>query len=150
MIWGLLFTTMTIYKLRNDKKSNSNQKDSNLSLLIDISGSFGDSGIWTIQNDILTISGQDTVGPCNNLESCPYKEYSDSVISIIIENDVTTLSDNVFNDFTLLQSVTLPESVKYIGTSAFSNCQNLQSITIPDAVFLSVQVHFHTVLACNQ
>lgn len=128
MIWGLLFMTMTIYKLRNDKKSNANQKDSNLTLLLDISGTFGNSGIWTIQNDILTISGQETVGPCNDLESCPYKEYSDSVISIIIENDATTLSNNVFNDFTLLQSVTLPESIMYIGNSAFNNSQNLQNL----------------------
>ena len=47
---------------------------------------------------------------------------------------VTRISDNAFKDCSGLTSVTIPNSVIYIGYSAFSGCSSLTSITIPDSV----------------
>lgn len=87
---------------------------------------------------------QSKVGPCGDLTACPYKEYSNSVKKVIIENDVTTLSNNVFNEFEQLESVDLAESVIYIGDNAFSNCPKLVSINLPENVFfLSANAFYH-------
>ncbi len=50
------------------------------------------------------------------------------VKSIIIPYGITSVSG--FGDCTLLEGITLPDSVTVIGESAFSNCTSLSSITL--------------------
>lgn len=52
---------------------------------------------------------------------------------------VTAIADNGFNvDFystrSKIKSITIPDTIKKIGSSAFANCDNLTSVTIPDNV----------------
>lgn len=52
---------------------------------------------------------------------------------------VTAIADNGFNvDFystrSKIKSITIPDTIKKIGSSAFANCDNLTSATIPDSV----------------
>ena len=54
--------------------------------------------------------------------------------TIIIENGVTEIGNQVFSGCKSLESVTIPDSVTSIGPYAFANCTALKSITIPDAV----------------
>ena len=65
-------------------------------------------------------------------ENTPW--YISGCSMIIIEDGVTNIGNNAFNDCYSLQSVTIPDSVTTIGYSAFESCKNLQSVTIPDSV----------------
>lgn len=51
------------------------------------------------------------------------------VTSLSIPNNVTTISDSAFRNFTELMSVTIPSSVTSIGEQAFAGCSNLATIS---------------------
>ena len=95
------------------------------------SGTCGNNVTWTLDdNGTLTISG---TGEMEN-----YRFYSlfynSNIKSVIIENGVTSIGDDVFESCISLTSVTIGNSVTSIGNSAFCDCSGLTSITIPDSV----------------
>jgi len=47
---------------------------------------------------------------------------------------VTRIADNGFEEYENLKKITIPDSVRSIGSSAFSECTGLTSITIPNSV----------------
>ncbi|MCH5307767.1 MAG: leucine-rich repeat domain-containing protein [Prevotella sp.] len=47
---------------------------------------------------------------------------------------VTSINENAFRDNRNLISVTIPNSLTYIGDWAFQNCENLPTLTIPNSV----------------
>ena len=51
-----------------------------------------------------------------------------------LNNNVTSIGDNTFQNCYSLQSINIPSNVTSIGSSAFQNCYSLQSITIPSSV----------------
>ena len=51
-----------------------------------------------------------------------------------LNNNVTSIGINAFNNCYSLQSITIPSGVTSIGNNAFYNCSSLQSITIPESV----------------
>ncbi len=69
-----------------------------------------------------------------------YSPYLDSVIiPAIVENNntiyrITAIGDSAFLNCSMLNAITIPNSVTSIGNLAFYNCSNLTEITIPDAV----------------
>ena len=76
----------------------------------------------------LIISGTGAMG---NFAVSSYNSY---VRTIIIEDGVTNIGEQVFSDCSNLTSITIPESVTSIGYRAFSNCSSLTSINIPESV----------------
>ena len=65
----------------------------------------------------------------------PENALSDSdLVSIVIPDSVTTISDSAFDDCDLLTDITIPPSVTSIGKKAFHHCVSMTSITIPDRV----------------
>ncbi len=52
---------------------------------------------------------------------------------ITLRNDTVGISDNTFHH-TAIKSITIPDSLKTIGSGAFVGCNKLQSISIPDGV----------------
>jgi len=87
---------------------------------------------WKLKDGTLTISGK---GPMPNLKgyNSPWKG---PIISVIINDGVTTIGDYVFFEHNNLVSVSIPNTVTYIGSSAFKRCNNLYMITIPENVML--------------
>ena len=47
---------------------------------------------------------------------------------------ITSITANMFQDWTRLESIELPESIKSIGNNAFQNCYSLASLVIPESV----------------
>ena len=81
----------------------------------------------------LTLSGQGVLRPCADLAySTGFGMYD--VRSVVIQEGITSISDDVFASYYNLQSVKMPKGLLSIGDSAFSDCQGLSSIIIPESV----------------
>ena len=85
-------------------------------------------GTWIIAGETLTVSGS---GECPSFQNNAYK---DGVLSVIISDSVTSISDRAFYGFTSLTSVSIPESVTSIGSGVFENCISLTGVDIPGSV----------------
>jgi len=57
-----------------------------------------------------------------------------SLVSIILPDEITEIGSRAFCGCSNLKSIFLPEGVTKIGDQAFQNCQSLESIKIPDTV----------------
>ncbi len=64
----------------------------------------------------------------------PWREWSDTVRRVEIDEGVTTVSDFAFEGFTQLVSVVLPEGLEQIGSMAFNGCTALQSVVLPESL----------------
>ncbi len=94
------------------------------------SGITGDC-TWTLDGSHLTISGYGAMADYDEVDPWPWGV---SITSLTIEDGVTAIGDNAFNNCRSLTSVTIGNSVTIIGESAFSNCRLIQKINIPDSV----------------
>ena len=61
-------------------------------------------------------------------------ENCDSLVSVTIGPNVTSIGNRAFYSCNSLSSVTIGDSVTSIGSSAFYSCGSLSSVTIPDSV----------------
>ena len=94
------------------------------------SGTTGDC-TWTLDNGHLTISGEGAMGDYTTSDAAPWGK---SVMSVTIENGVTTIGVLAFYQCSALTSVVIPESVMVIKTCAFTYCIALTSVVIPEGV----------------
>ena len=62
-----------------------------------------------------------------------YQRYANMTDAVIISEGITGIGEYAFSHFKL-KSVSIPNSVTYIGGSAFYWCENLYAITIPNGV----------------
>ena len=101
------------------------------------SGTCGNNLTWTLKDKVLTISGTGAMDNFN-MNGKPWQDPSygqaiNSIEKVIIKEGVTTIGSHAFSNFTDLEEITLPRSLKSIGNSAFY-LSNLTTITIPDGV----------------
>ncbi len=92
-----------------------------------LTGKYGDA--------TLHISGTGAMDDFSNYVS-PWLEYSkdDAITTIVIEEGITRLGQNAFENTFALTSVSIPDTVTSIGWWAFMNCNKLEHITIPAGV----------------
>ncbi|MCI7369070.1 MAG: leucine-rich repeat protein [Firmicutes bacterium] len=105
------------------------------------SGTCGDNLTWTLQDGVLNISGTGDMEDYlthrfdgKEITTAPWREYYDTIKSVVIEAGVTSIGNWAFSWCSSLTSVTIPESVTSIGMSAFNCCNSLTGVTIPDGV----------------
>lgn len=58
-------------------------------------------------------------------------EFKNRITSITIPDSIKTIGSNAFNGFNSITEITIPNGVTRIGEGAFSGCSSLESITIP-------------------
>ena len=70
------------------------------------------------------------------VQAVPY--YGDVHVKVALDlsgvTNLTAIEDWAFTSYSILTSVTIPDSVTSIGDYAFHNCSSLTSVTIPDSV----------------
>ena len=97
------------------------------------SGTCGENLTWRLDGDyVLTITG---TGPMADYESAyeqPWHNYCDSIVSVVIEEGVTSVGTNVFGSDYVINSVTIPTSVTSIGMDALKFCGNLKGIWVDE------------------
>ena len=101
------------------------------------SGDCGASGSnlkWSMNTStgVLEISGSGAMENYQMYEE-PWREYIDSIKTVIIGDNVTSIGTYAFYDYRSITSVTLGKGVTSIGKSAFWGSK-LTSITIPASV----------------
>jgi hypothetical protein len=59
----------------------------------------------------------------------PWAAYADQIVCVVIEEGVTSIADNAFEECVKLEEVTVAATVEVVGESAFAKCENLEEIT---------------------
>lgn len=99
------------------------------------SGICGDNLTWTLDSDgLLTISGTGKMSDYSSSGETPWYYNRDDIISVIIENGITSIGNSAFDCCGSLTSIKISDSVTSIGSYAFYNCISLPSVDIPDSV----------------
>ena len=100
------------------------------------SGTCGENLTWSLNsNGVLSIKGtgeMDNYAAWDN--NAPWKSQSENIISVIIENGVTSIGDFAFSDCSNLVDIDIADSVTSIGEEPFGYCSSLKKISIPDSV----------------
>lgn len=93
----------------------------------------GDDLTWEVSGKTLTISGS---GSMDDYPSggAPWREYRNTVESIVLSGSVSRIGSEAFADFDVLTSVDFGTSLVEIGRAAFFSCDSLTVISLP-AVF---------------
>ena len=98
------------------------------------SGTSGENLTWTLDSDgLLIISGTGAMEDYYG-KSGPWCWASFPILSVVVEEGITSIGSSAFIGCDKIRSVTLPSSVTTIGSSAFEDCYRLSSITIPGGV----------------
>lgn len=85
----------------------------------------------------LTISGTGRMKNWSNevsAEKPGWYKYREDILSVVVEEDVTSLGGMAFYECTKLNSVNIPNTVTKIWNMAFYNCISLTSVSIPNSV----------------
>ena len=99
-------------------------------------GAQGDNLTWVLTDDgTLTISGSGGMEDYASFSTAPwYYDLRTKILSVVVEDGVTSIGDYAFYYCKSLTSVTIPEGVTSIGINAFFVCSSLTSVTIPEGV----------------
>lgn len=96
---------------------------------------------WSVENSVLTISkAADATGAMKDYntmypgEEPPWFWHFNSIKSVVIEEDVTSIGSYAFYGIGYTTSVTIPSTVTSIGDYAFAHNIYLPAITIPASV----------------
>ena len=98
-------------------------------------GKCGADLVWSLdENGTLTITGTGAMDDWSDTSKRPWLSYVDSIKSVVVEEDVTTVGAYAFMGCDSLVNVTLPKSLKEIAYCAFQSCNNIGKINIPEGV----------------
>ncbi|MBQ8893500.1 MAG: leucine-rich repeat protein [Clostridia bacterium] len=103
------------------------------------SGNCGSTASYTFdaKTGLLTISGTGAV------TQNPWLSYIDLIDAIMIEEGITSISvGGAFAGADLLKTVTLPDSLTYLGNSAITDCPQLETVHIPAGLTTLLQSNF--------
>ena len=98
-------------------------------------GSFSDNLTWKLTDDgTLTISGNGTMRDYNFIQGTvpPWIWERGRIKTVVIEEGVTNIGREAFDDCENLTSVSIPSTVTRIGSAAFQFCKKLTSVYIAD------------------
>ena len=76
---------------------------------------------------------EDDLNSLTSIRHYMFENYT-SLTSVTIPNSVTSIGNWAFSNCNSLTSVTIPNSVTSIGDAAFDGCTSLTSVTIPNSV----------------
>lgn len=96
-------------------------------------GTCGDNLKWELSDaGVLTISGTGEMS--FEWGGVSWKNYSQDIKSVVIEEGVISIARYAFSDCTALTSVTIPASVTSVEGNAFSGCTALADVVIPSSI----------------
>ena len=111
-------------------------------------GSCGDNVIYSLNTEtgVLTISGTGDMADYSLDNDSPFRQNSNIIKSVTIENGVTSIGNYSFSGCTNLINITIPDSVTSIGESAFDGCTSLVSVTLSKSI---TTIEYSTFFGCS-
>ena len=98
------------------------------------SGAWGDNTTWTLDAfGKLTISGTGDMANAGSDRDYPWYDYRTQILSLVIEEGVTTVGNYAFMSSSNLSAVELPDGLTRIGDCAFMG-RPISNIEIPQSV----------------
>lgn len=101
-----------------------------VSALASQSGTSGGNITWTLEGGVLTLSGSGAMTNYEESNMAPWYENRDEILSVVIEDGITTIGKLAFYECAEIQSITLPDSITSIGEMAFAGCIGLQRVNL--------------------
>ncbi|MBR5846853.1 MAG: leucine-rich repeat protein [Bacteroidaceae bacterium] len=101
------------------------------------SGACGENLSWRLYHTgLLKISGTGEMAnySTSSSQKAPWDSYKASIVSVKIEDGVTTVGSYAFYEHTALTNIEFPKGIVSIGASAFARCTAFSSFTIPDGI----------------
>ena len=128
--------------INGDVKSDFSPAQSISLTVSEYAGECGSRATWRLTDDgVLTISGKDGIYNYGWYEEddvyhpAPWAEEGmPAVKKLVVNSGITYIGDSAFEGLDQLVSVSLPDTMEYIGWSAFSDCASLTSIVIPEGI----------------
>lgn len=118
-----------VYKDRQGKEETTVEAETLPVLGILASGACGENLTWELDDGgTLTVEGSGEMEE-NYSNRYPWFDYRNQITAIIFSDGVTSIGEEAFESFGKLYTVTIPASVKNIGTNAFLFCGSLAQIS---------------------
>ncbi|MBQ8028780.1 MAG: leucine-rich repeat protein, partial [Clostridia bacterium] len=117
-----------------EEEENYEPLDLTIYMELDGDGKCGEEAVYSLYEDgTLYIKGKGAMWNFLPMFGvCPgYYDYRDAIYSVIVEDDITTIGSNAFDNCKNISYVELPDSIEVIGSYAFRGCKNLKDIYIP-------------------
>jgi len=89
---------------------------------------------WRIENNILYLSGNGVVPTTMYGAKSAWFNYKSQFHSVVIEDGITGVGQNIFIGYKNLRSLTIAGTVKDIPTNAFNTCTSLSLIELRGAI----------------
>lgn len=152
--WGMNLTSVT-YAGNDEQRSNLVIGDMNDDSVTALKSALPNDGLlsqgncgrtisWTLSTDgLLTLTGSGMTYDYSSNKNAPWFEYRDSITSVVIEDGITTLGNQLFRGCKTVNSISLPSSVTALKNNVFINCSGLRSISIPSSVTTIGSYCFH-------
>lgn len=96
---------------------------------ISVYGTCGENLTWTFNEGVLTISGE---GEMDSI--CPWDAYRESIVTVVLEEGITSIANYAFAGFSNMTSISIPEGVTVIGNNAFMECMALETVNLPSTL----------------
>jgi hypothetical protein len=95
------------------------------------SGTCGTNLKWELTCDsVLTITGSGAMSNWNYQNYAPWYSHRDKIVSVKVNEGVTSVGKYAFISCSVLESAELPNSVTTIGESGFGSCSKLKNINL--------------------
>ena len=98
------------------------------------SGSCGKNLTWSLENNVLTISGSGAMTSWSSKSNTPWYNYRETIAKIVLPNGMTSIGDYAFYGCKYVTSVDIPAGVTRIGYYAFEYCSSLTNVEIPEGL----------------
>ena len=107
-------------------------------------GTCGKNINWSLYDDgTLILDGTGATNEYNSHNPVPWENLRNKIITIKVNDGITSLGSQIFSNCTTLTSVELPDSLTSIGSNSFMACSQLKSITLPKSVTTIGDYAFH-------
>ena len=99
------------------------------------SGDCGENAAWALTSrGVLRISGTGAMGEFGR-NNMPWQAYKSDVVSLVIEEGITTVCDYAFYQYQNLRSISLPTTLTGIGSYAFNGVTNVNvDLVLPEGL----------------
>lgn len=98
------------------------------------SGSYGAGVQWTLENGTLTISGSGETTEYDEISAVPWYEMRDSITRVVVEEGITYLGKWSFYGLENVTEISLPSTLKSVGSGVIRGCNSLSSLELPEGL----------------